>query len=193
MTKIRSLNNLHLILWILVSTVGSSVGWVIGKSLGYFFDDFYYVLFLLTLITICGLFIGLGQWLMLRSIFENAWFWIPATAIGLSFGAFIGFFIRSLFWSNEMIDLIFILAFAGMFTGAVQWFALRRNFFGSPKWIIVSGVSWGIAIFSNTLIKVPIGNWFLRNSIEGAIIGIIVGIISGTFNNFLLIQFRSEL
>jgi hypothetical protein len=192
--------------WALVTSIASTIGFPLGVFIGdYFFPDQYYVeqkiLSLLTVIVISGLVIGFGQWTIIRTKLKRSWMWIPATAIGLPLGFFIGFFVKD-FLIKYVFEwaLPFIMPIVGgVFIGMLQCLALSRKLNASFKWILVSGLSWGIVLnqvlnnfFGAFIVNSYIQNTYLQLLVYGFLIGITIGTISGVFIESIFINPKPE-
>ena len=175
------------ILWIFVSILGLSVGLTIGINL-MGADWTFRPLFVLVGLTISGLLIGLGQWVLLRTRMKQSWRWIPATALSLPLGILIGFLVRN--------NLIIMSTAAGLFAGVLQWIALDRKVESPFRWIVVSVLSWGIGIptalliFDAYLWNTDFGFGNYPNL--GILIGSIVGTINGAFVDSVLVNSKHD-
>lgn len=175
------------ILWLFVSIVGVTVGLTIGINL--MGDDWTFrPLFVLEGLTISGLLIGLGQWVLLRTRIKQSWRWIPATAISLPLGIIVGFWVRN--------NLIIMSTAAGLFAGLFQWIALDRKVESPFRWIVVSVLSWGmgipaaLVIFEAYLWNTDVGFGNYPNL--GILIGTIVGTINGAFVDSVLVNSKHD-
>jgi hypothetical protein len=187
-------------LWVLVTSVGSAIGVTFAGRFEGLFDDYSLQLFFLVEIALGGLLISFGQWMILRTKRTGTWGWIPATAIGLPVGFFVGFWINEFLpgslIANKWIQTYVMASVAGIFAGTLQWIALQRKLKNSLKWILVSTLSWGIGItitgfiFETYLSNIDLG--YLFAPILGMFIGIIVGIISGAFAESALIRMEHK-
>src|SRR5688572_5428728 len=187
-------------LWALVTSIGSAIGFTFAGRFEGLFDDYYLRLFLLVEIAMGGLWISLGQWMILRMKLIATWGWIPATAIGLPVGFFVGSWINELLpgsiFANEWVETYVMASAAGIFAGIFQWLASQRKLKSSLKWILVSALSWGIGItttgfiFDTYFSNIDFGYLFFP--ILGMFMGTIVGIISGTFVESALIQIEHK-
>jgi hypothetical protein len=207
MTKIQLSNKLLWVSWIIVTSIGMALGLSIGFALVRVFgDNFAYqseTLFLLFLITLGGLFIGLGQCFILRTKLRNVWLWVPATTIGLPLGFFTSF------WTNEfLLNFIsiddwaysFLLSsFTGMFLGLLQGVSLHRNSTYLFRWVIITGLSWGLSMviigdifvsYLQSIEFIPYG--FLYWMIVGLFIGMVVGVINGAYVEITLFNYKFE-
>src|SRR5688572_28646019 len=97
------------LLWLLVSCIGSAIGFTLGNLATISGPDYYFPLYLLVEISLVGLLIGFGQWMILRTKLKRSWLWIPATTIGLPLGFFIGFFASDLLLvlCQAMVHIVF--------------------------------------------------------------------------------------
>ena len=183
-------------LWALVTSIGSAIGFTLAGGFEGLFDDYSLRFFLLVQIAMGGLLISFGQGMILRTKLTATWGWIPATAIGLPAGFFVGSWINEFLpgsiFANEWMETYVMASIAGIFAGIFQWLALRRKLKNPLKWILASALSWGIGITTTGFIFVTyfsnIDFGYLFAPILGLFIGTIVGIISGAFAESALIQ-----
>jgi hypothetical protein len=137
---------------------------------------------------ISGLFIGTGQWIILRTRLQKAGQWILATTIGIPFGIFSGGVTQALildFHGSIWVSRAIVAVIGGTITAILQCRALHSKLPGSLLWLLATGVSWGIAICLVVLIfDTYLSNldlWYLFTPLLGMLIGAIVGIITGAF------------
>jgi len=153
----------------------------------------------LSLLLLLGLFMGAGQWFVLNTKIKKAYFWIPATIIGLIFGSFISFIIiilvgdvllnlgRHHYEVDVWIQGVTLLMTTGMIAGVFQWISLKRKLATSLKWSLVTGLSFTFSIiFSFIVDPYPTGNKFVSPTFS-----IFLGLITGIFVEPLI--FRSEI
>lgn len=189
------------LLWILATSISSVIGFALGGILVQFFDNREFALSLFAFLTIWGLIIGVGQWMILRTKLTKAWGWIPATTIGLPSGLFFGYWViynllgPSFSNENEILITFWSSTIAGITTGTLQWFTLRRKAKKSLQWILVSTVSWGLGItalsfIGNFLATINAkADFIYLNILLGAIlIGGMPGAVGGTFMESALAQ-----
>lgn len=162
--------------WTLVSCAGSIVGFTLGRGYG------------LWKLSLVGLMMGLGQWLILRSRLTAIWGWIPATILGLPLGFLVSFLISdviSSIFANEPVRVFIMSGTAGLITSIIQWLALQRKMRNALRWLVASALSWGTGItitgyiVEGYLSSIELGQLF--SPIIGLFIGAFVGIISGVF------------
>lgn len=110
------------ITWVLLTTLGWLVGWVILGELW------------------IGLAVGSSQWVLLRSRLENAYWWILASLIGWALGHLI------------VINLLAasLRGWAGLPIGTVlgmaQWVILRTQVPRAGWWVVISALGWMLAM-----------------------------------------------
>lgn len=151
--------------------------------------------FVFTLLLISGFFIGLAQWLILRTKLPKSSQWILATTIGLPFGFFSGGVTLALMpdfpgniWSRAAV----VAVIGGTIIGILQLRALHTKISGSFLWLLASGLSWGVAlclsafVFDTFLSNLEFQLFFVP--FLGMLIGAVVGIISGAFVEAGLLQ-----
>jgi hypothetical protein len=117
-----------------------------------------------------GLIIGTAQWLIIRPIFPQAWWWIITSAAGWS----LGWGMVSLFSPPQIETLVG--AIYGATTGLVQWMILRRWIPKAGWWIITSALGWAVGLAG-----------FVSSPLVGAVVGAVTGI---AFE--LLIRFNNK-
>ena len=170
------------LLWSPVTAITCALGLTLGERLLIGIDGL--LVRLLVLLITSGLFIGFGQWMILRTRLVKAGGWILATAIGLTFCFSVGSWILDRLPGNILAIEIWIVI-GSTLTGILQWYTLQKKLSGGLKWILVSAASWGIAINATYLIVdayfswLRLGNW--GTPLLGGLIGAFVGIISGAF------------
>ena len=87
---------------------------------------------------------GLGtmQWLVLRSLFSQAGWWVVASTVG---GAIVGMGAASLGGEIEL-SLIIACGLSGAILGMLQWIVLRRQTSRAWLWLLASPLGWAIAV-----------------------------------------------
>ncbi|MCB0064335.1 MAG: hypothetical protein KDE19_19560 [Caldilineaceae bacterium] len=140
------------LLWILASAVGGAVTGFLEAGRFQF----------LATLVLMGFFAGFVQWLVLQPYVSRAFWWFPATGIGMVLGNILQILLRpvgqlatllhqqiglwEVFWLN---GLLWPIVFAA--TGLLQWLVLRfvcRFSVGTGWWILLSigaGVLYGTA------------------------------------------------
>ena len=153
-----------LALWLLVISISVCIAVVLAGPLGEFLhnlrevapsatDDGDYE-FLMSALFLVGLFMGFGQWIVIRNKIKITKSWIFATTIGFSIGGLVSFqFLYFLvqydynfymFYGTILIGGTFIGA--GIFMGFFQWLSLKRKLAGSFLWSLVNGLSFLIGL-----------------------------------------------
>jgi hypothetical protein len=200
MTKAHKAYFIFLLLWILLVSIGSLVGFSLSSFLIKNFSDRDLGLGVFLLLISVGLFIGLGQWIAINSRLKKVWYWIPATTIGFSFGSFIAYFIIDFigagllhldthyFSAYQLSQVIATMMAAGMFTGALQWLALKRKLKTSLIWSLTSGLS---LVFGGVVMIFTI-NARLINYLDSSIFGLAFGLFTGLFAEPLLLRPESK-
>ncbi len=109
--------------WVLVSTLSWVIGWTFVRPEA-----------------LIGLPIGVLQWLLVRSSFPHASWWIVASAAGWAAG-----------WSLIVLVLppqvgVEAGAMIGAALGFAQWWVLRRWVYKAGWWIPVSTLGWAVGL-----------------------------------------------
>ncbi len=140
--------------WVVASTVGLYVGWVLAFVLLAFNG----IVLGLEYCDACdglawgiGLGIGIGvlQWLVLRRRVSGAGWWVLASAAG-GYGiwqlGFTGYsdslemsYVSLLGWTG-------VVALSGAVTGTLQWLILRGQVSRAGWWVLASTVGWGLSV-----------------------------------------------
>jgi len=107
--------------WILATTVGWAIGFVLSEF-------------------VVGVAVGLAQWVVLRRRIERSGWWILVSGVGWAAGRGLA----SLLFPAQ--NTILIGAMIGAILGLAQWFALRDRVVQAWWWIVVSALSWGLAL-----------------------------------------------
>ncbi len=179
------------LLWAFDTTISSALGLTLGERLIVSSGD--PLLRVPALLVTSGLFIGVGQWMILRTRFTKAGGWILATVIGLTFGFLVGLWVLDQLSGNLLAVEMWVIV-GSMLTGTLQWYALQKKMSGSLKWILTSVLSWGIAInltafiFETYFTALSLG--VLYFPVFGILIGAFVGIISGAFVETSILETR---
>jgi serine/threonine-protein kinase len=108
--------------WVLLTTVGWLVGWVLLGELW------------------IGLALGVGQWVLIRSRLENSFWWVLASLVGWAIGhlAVINWLpVAMREWAGLPI---------GLTLGVAQWIVLRKLMPRSGWWIVISALGWLLAM-----------------------------------------------
>jgi hypothetical protein len=181
--------------WAFITSISAALGFALGAYLMVVFHSDDSPLLVFALLVISGLFIGFGQWGLLRKKLIKTGRWILATTFGLPIGFFLGFMLLAFspdFYVTDWVATWVISITAGSFTGILQWRALHSKMTGSLPWVLVSALGWAIAInlsgflFTNSLSGSDI--WYLSAPALGILVGAVVGIISGAFVETSIIQ-----
>ena len=173
-------------LWILITSLGASIGFVFGGAQQFSEKSTYFIQLIFT-----GLMIGLGQWLLMSSKAGISWVMIPATMIGLPLSCFIAFSFGESFsgagWS-DLVVLLAICSLAGAITGAIQLTAISTIKISEGMWwIAVSALGWGTAFTAASASGAEThAGYFAGNLSFGAILGLVLGAVSGAYMVFAL-------
>lgn len=164
--SVRSIGCGFWLSWLLLTVLGSGLGWLAGWWVSYRVPG---ELATISLGFVTGLVLGLAQWLVLRGLFRGSSWWIVATALGWAIGFAGGAYLANL---ANLVDLSFSLALGatiGLCSGIAQWLVMRRVSSYAAWWVPVSIFCWSSAFLYYQ------GGINLR----GAFFGLLVGILSG--------------
>jgi len=103
---------------------------------------------------------GVAQWLVLRPLFPESWWWIPLSTGGWMLG-----------WGFSMAigipqSAALIAGTVGLTTGGFQWYILRRWVPIAHWWILVNILAWVIGL-----------SGFTDSRLAGLVVGIVTGIV----------------
>jgi hypothetical protein len=213
MFKVKENISSFFLLWLTVVSISICLAILLAEPLGNFLyknngasysasnDGFFEGIF--SLVFLVGLFMGIGQWIVINTKIKKAYSWILATIIGFSFGVFISFFGFALLASVagkyykvfEWVGIIGTLSGAGMVTGFCQWVSLKRKIAGALKWSLVTGLSLVIGF-----LPIFLAPFFSAISATNPIIRIIsvivssglIALVSGYFSEPLIIYSKIE-
>jgi hypothetical protein len=166
--------------WVVASTVGLYVGWVLsfvllafsGIALGLEYCD------------ACdglafgiGLGIGIGvlQWLVLRRRVSGAGWWVLASfagGYGIMHAGFTGYSESLRMSYVSLLGLTGVVALSGAVTGTLQWLILRGQVSRAGWWVLASTVGWGLAI---ALSRGVGASDFVAVGVVGAVLGAVTG------------------
>ncbi|MCE9647328.1 MAG: hypothetical protein K8S20_15130 [Chloroflexi bacterium] len=213
MLKIKKHISSFFLLWLTVVTISIGVAILLASLLGEFLYNRNGMSYsasndgflgdILSLIILIGLFMGLGQWIVISTKIKKAYNWILATLVGFSVGSFFSFIIFSIVGEMlpipnkhyiiiELIQMMGSLMGAGMFTGACQWVSLKRKLAHSLKWSLVSGLSFVIGILPMFFVQGYTVNYPIVRVISIIVSVGLVAIISGYFAEPLIIHPKIE-
>jgi hypothetical protein len=116
---------------------------------------------------IAGLIIGGGQTLT-SSRRLQARKWIPATAIGMSAGLFLG--AAAVSYRTSLADLALMGAINGLVLGSVQALALPRRTHGRWIWAAAMPALWALGWTVTTLFMIQVGQQFIVFGASGALV-----------------------
>lgn len=154
---ISNLKKLVLTSWELQTDLGFIIQWILVTVVG----------FLVSLIwieigerpdlgglegAIGGLMISFAQWWVLKHHISHSWRWIFIhvliwTIIGLTPIGLLGWIVpRTLHLTPRIVDGVIEGVKLGLCLSLGQWWVLRTEVFQAWRWIIASGLSWGIAL-----------------------------------------------
>jgi hypothetical protein len=116
---------------------------------------------------IAGLIIGAGQTLT-SSHRLQARKWIPATAIGMSVGLFLG--VAAVNYRTSLADLALMGAINGLVLGSVQALSLPRDAHRRWIWAAAMPALWALGWTITTLFMVQVGQQFIVFGASGALV-----------------------
>ncbi len=182
------------ILWMLVTTVGWAIGFVMGFALAHIGEAvepfigsvlggiLAYVIFGAA----SGAVVGLVQWLVLRRQISRAGWWILASAAGLAVATGAGIVVAWLTgYSIELANFavlgrwVAVAALGGAVIGILQWFVLRRQVSRASWWVLASTLGWAscMAVAGAGMIATQMGLGPLLRSLIGG--GVVLGAVTG--------------
>lgn len=135
--------------WVLASTLGWVAAVLLPTNIAFTF----------------GAAIGAAQWVILRSLFRQAGWWIVGSTVGWALGQVL---ITAVF---PVQDMFLQGAVLGGTLGLAQWLVLRRWVHRAGWWIIVSAVGWSAG---------PV----LGASLVGAVAGATTGVALEMFQRY---------
>ncbi|PLZ91314.1 hypothetical protein CEN44_08855 [Fischerella muscicola CCMEE 5323] len=120
---------------------------------------------------VSGIVTGTIQWLILRSHFSKAGWWVLATTVGLGVGYFLGGMVTTI---NAMTFNTIGYSIAGI----MQWFILRKHFSKSGWWVL--SAIFGGALVGITYSVTPFSSNLTIAFIYGAFCGTLYGALTAT-------------
>ncbi len=138
------------ILYVLASTFGMLVGFVLGFFLVDALPDVVGEWFGTSVLGIVlGMAVGILQWLVLRRRVSGAGWWIFASAIGgfaiFQAGLFFGFS-TEYESSAALLGWAGVVALGGVAAGTLQWLVLRGQAARAGWWVLASTVGWVLSV-----------------------------------------------
>jgi hypothetical protein len=129
--------------WVLASAGGAAVGFAAADALLDFMSAaLQQAIAEAVIFGLIGAGLGAMQWLVLRSLFSQAGWWIVVSTVG---GAIVGMGAASL--SSEIeASLIIAYGLSGTILGMLQWIVLRRQTSRAWLWMLASPLGWAIAV-----------------------------------------------
>ena len=176
--------------WIVVNTIGGTLGIFLMLFVGWRFGDILirllpldiqfqhpiWIMDLIIAITIIfplSILLGFSQWLVIRKKISNSRFWILTTVAGF----FVSMSILSIpYFTNEyytsernvLLDIVLTWAMLGVFTGLLQWTILRTNISKSLYWLPINTITFiGVGVIWNYGTFLVVIGWLLAGLISG--------------------------
>jgi hypothetical protein len=164
--------------WVLASTVGLLLGFIVGFPLSFLAMD---ILGERLGQSFGGIVFGIGvgglQWLVLRRRISRAGWWVLASAAGgygivqaMFLGAFEGY-VGSLSF-GALLSITGVVALGGAVTGTLQWLVLRGQVSRAGWWVLASTVGWGLSMTAAIAYSWPGPMWLI---VTGAVLGAVTG------------------
>jgi hypothetical protein len=177
----RALLEIKLVIfWIMAMAAGASLALLLGQILLLAIDNVVWLpadaVFIAGML---GLFLGIGQWLLLRPRLPRSGWWVFASLIG---GIIAGFVVNQI--GNQAISLALFGTF-GLILGAFQWSVLRGRLRNSGIWPFVSGFAWALGSLSIDWVdRIALHpswpfNELLTVATMYALLGVLVGVVTG--------------
>ena len=177
--------------WVLASTVGYFVGWLMGFVLyyvpgGLIAGELGRLLQYFMLGAALGFGVSLMQWLILRRRVTKAGRWVLAStasfavAGGGGYGAAAVIFgfsegMEGFLSSAEFLGWTVIVALGGAVTGILQWLVLRAQISRAGWWVLASTVGWGLSMAVMGAFTVVGADPALGLPVGGAVQGAVTG------------------
>ncbi len=142
--------------WVLASTVGWVVGWLVIGDPG------------------VGVGVGLAQWLVLKRAINEAGWWIWASTVGWFVGwAMVSTGVLLPAGLGQGLTSVLAGAVLGAAIGLAQWLVLRRMVYQAGWWTFASVIGWTVAltgVLGRTIVGTVVGaltgfmlDWLLRH------------------------------
>ena len=187
--------------WLLASTVGYFVGWLMGFVLTVGWVETISGVSRLYQYFMLGAALGFGvslmQWLVLRRRVSKAGWWVLASTAsfavvgGGGYGAasvVFGFSegMEGFLSSADLLGWTVIVALGGAVTGTLQWLILRGQVSRAGWWVLASTVGWGLSMaVVGAITVVAAGEGSLFDMLPG---GAVLGAVTGGALVWLLRQ-----
>jgi hypothetical protein len=173
--------------WILVTTVGSLIGFGISALVIYKLNSLGGITWSVLLL---GLGIGGMQWLILRSYISNAGWWILATTGGWALAVIVATRLTVLLEIDPgglildyrvgilALGILVVSLVLGAGTGAFQWLVLRNQTLQSNLWIPISMAGWVLGLIAAVFVGL---SFFYVLEIYASSLGELVDINPSTY------------
>jgi hypothetical protein len=176
-----------LLRWILVNTLGTSAGWVIGLYVVVGNLSQTITAAIIMLGVTLGVSIGVLQSLVLRQYLHRINWWVLTNILGWTIGFILGFPLSLVIDGSRVMDFAIIGAMIGILTGVMQFLILRQSTYRASWWILITALGWtiGFAVGSSLSSSVPrvmvvelgeVTDETVSLAVAGAVAGAITGI-----------------
>jgi hypothetical protein len=173
--------------WVLATALGGALGLIMARVLPYLASYIFHVdvgigrrfeIVVITEVVPLWATVGMAQWLFLRRYVHKLALWIPATALGVvvflvalwaaySTWAWARDLLETLDenYSEKIVPMSLIGSLFGLCLGLLQWLVLARRISNGVWWVLVSALSWAIALvvgggISEAIIERGRENWY---------------------------------
>jgi hypothetical protein len=141
-------------------------------------------------LVVIGVLTGAGQWAVLRMRLKRVWMWIPATAIGVPLGFFVGLAVDTgIFAAGDTLNISGLL---GLVVGVPQWLVIRKKVEKAYWWLPASILSWafGAKIGFDFLGQINLEHlsWAENIKLSGVIMGLSFGSLVGIIGGLVMAQ-----
>lgn len=166
-----------LVWWVLAGTVGFSVGFPAGLTIGKS---------LLWGWVVGGGIASVPQWFVLRAHVARAGWWVLASMAGLAIGSGASFLLSQYALQISGLTAAFAIAGAtvGLGVGVAQWVKLRLHFRRAAWWVPASTAGYMLGVLA--AVNAPVALPESRALIFGPEFGGLVGSISGVFTGITM-------
>jgi len=163
--------------WVLINMAGTVIG------LYCIFVPQMSTVISLVVLSLCGIPLAVGEWLLLRrELGIKAW-WVLATTLSWALCWYINIVLALVLGEGTVGSIAGTVLFYGLFPGVIfgicQWLVLRRRFDKSIWWIFATTAGWDIALFGLVVFSGVVETNLPATLYLFAIIGMMLGAMQG--------------